>query len=113
MPPHVRWMFVLLPHRHLCLLLAAEPRKKNTRYEHVYVSDFRWKRPSQKKIPNGGHRFSDVCGNAQAKYQECHGRTTFQMFSSLFAQNLPESSWGGDVFLMCFRGTGAEEEWGS
>ena len=55
---------------------------------------------------------SAMCGNAQAKYQECRVRTAFQMFSSLFAQNLPGSAWGGDVLLMCFRGTGAEEEWG-
>ena len=99
--------------RHVCLLPAADPRKKSTQFVYVYVCVFRWKRPSPKNISPGGHRFSDVCGNAQAKYQECHGRTTFQMFSSLFAQNLPESSWWGDVFLMCFRGTGAKEEWGS
>ena len=84
--------------RHVCLLPAADPRKKSTQFVYVYVCVFRWKRPSPKNISPGGHRFSDVCGNAQAKYQECHGRTTFQMCSSLFAQNLPESSRGEMFF---------------
>ena len=44
----------------------------------MYVCVFRCKRPSPKKISPRGDGFGDVCGNEQAKSQECHGRTTFQ-----------------------------------
>ena len=88
------WNFI----EYVCDCRWKRPLRKKISIFIEYVCDCRWKRPFRKKISRGGHGFADVCGNEQAKSQECRGRTTFQTFLNVL-RKIFLNLLGGEMYL--------------